>query len=244
MSDAPRRILAIETSGRAGSAAVGAWGGGVPELLAGAELPGEMRHAGELMPAIDRLMRAQGWPADSITDVFVSIGPGSFTGLRIGVTVARTLAWSIGARVVAVPTMDVLARNALELDRPPPHLAVLLDAKRSHVFAAAFELREGAYIKTVEVCMIEPHLLLERCPRPVAVLGEVLPRHRSSFEGVDGVEFVDERLWAARARNVFYLGSELMCADGFTMPGDLVPLYIRRPDPVEKWEQKHGPQAS
>src|SRR5687768_9440268 len=92
------RILAIETSGRIGSIAIGTAEG----VAASVQLAGEMKHATDLLPAVEKLLKGQGWLANSISDVFVSIGPGSFTGLRIGVTIARTLAWSIGSRIVAV----------------------------------------------------------------------------------------------------------------------------------------------
>ena len=64
------------------------------------------RHAADFLPLIHGLLRDQNWPPSSLTHVFVSVGPGSFTGLRIGVTIARTLSWSIGARIVDAKTGD------------------------------------------------------------------------------------------------------------------------------------------
>ena len=87
-------ILALETSGQTAGVALGTPAG----VVAAERLPVSMRHAGQLMPAVQRLLEQRAWPADSITDVFLSIGPGSFTGLRIAVSIARTLAWSINAR--------------------------------------------------------------------------------------------------------------------------------------------------
>src|SRR5262245_10820268 len=133
MIEPSARILAIETSGQWGSAAIG-----TPEaIVARAELPAAMRHAADFLPLLDGLLQEQSWPAKSLTHVFVSIGPGSFTGLRIGVTIARTLSWSMGARVVAVPTLDALTLNAIQHKPAPSHVAVLLDAKREQVYAAA-----------------------------------------------------------------------------------------------------------
>jgi len=239
-----RRILALETSGRLGSAALGtAAGRSIPVnagIVASAELPGDMQHAGELMPTIQRLLREQGWPADSITDVFVSVGPGSFTGLRIGVTVARTLGWSIGARIVAVATVDCLARNALEADPVPAHLVVVLDAKRSQIYTAAFDLRGGTCRKIIDACLADPREFLSRCPRPVAVLGEGVNYHRQAIDE-SGAAVLDSSLWAARAENVFHVGIELAAAGRFTPPGELLPLYIRRPEAEEKWEKLHPP---
>src|SRR5262249_15118490 len=102
MLNASSRILAIETSSRWGSAAIGTCDG----ILATAELEGPMSHAGQYVALVRDVLRREGWSASSLTDVFVSIGPGSFTGLRIGVTMARTLSWANGARVVAVPTLE------------------------------------------------------------------------------------------------------------------------------------------
>src|SRR5438874_13743504 len=110
------RIIAIETSGRTGSVAI-AHG---PGLLAVRELPATMRHAAELMPAIRELVRAQGWQPAEIDHVYVSLGPGSFTGLRIAVAMARALAQAVGCRLVGVPSLDVIAENA------PPEFPVVV----------------------------------------------------------------------------------------------------------------------
>jgi tRNA threonylcarbamoyladenosine biosynthesis protein TsaB len=198
-----------------------------------------MKHASELLPAADRLTKEQGWPADSITDVFVSIGPGSFTGLRIGVSVARTLAFSIGARIVAVPTVDVLARNGLEASPLPVHLAVVLDAKRQQVYAAAFDIESGKVTKTIDACLADPADFFARCPRPLAVLGEGVAYHRESVDAA-GVTVLDESLWPARAENVFHVGLELAAEGRYTPGAELMPLYIRRPEAEEKWEKLRG----
>ena len=129
--------LAIETSGRSGSVALGS----AADVLETAEFSTSLRHAVELLPTIKRLCRRWEIEAADVGELYVSGGPGSFTGLRIGITVTRTLGWAGGARVVRVPTLDVVAQNALDADDPPPNLGVILDAKRQNVYAAAFVLR-------------------------------------------------------------------------------------------------------
>lgn len=236
MAEHRQRILAIETSSRVGSVAIAT----KSRLLRAELLPGRMRHAGELMPAIDGMLRQAGWPVESLTDVHVSIGPGSFTGLRIAVTVARTLAWSIGARIVAVPTVDGLSRNALSATPRPKHVAVLLDAKQAQVFAAAFELQDGEYRKVIDAHMAPPAEFLARCPRPLSVLGEGIPYHRQAIEAA-GVEVLTDDLWWPRAEHVLAVGRALAEAASFTPGGYLLPMYIRRPEAEEKWEKLHSP---
>src|SRR5687767_5600003 len=95
-----------------------------------------------IVPMIDRLCAARGWTAKDLTELYVSAGPGSFTGLRIGITVAKTLAFATGARVVAVPTVRVLVENAPADAR---HAIIVLDAKRDQIFTARFERIEGRW---------------------------------------------------------------------------------------------------
>lgn len=280
------RIVAIETSGRAGSVAVGTPAG----LLAVQRLAEDVRHAGELLPTVQRLISSQGWAGDAITDVFISIGPGSFTGLRIAVTVARTLAWAVGSRIVAVPTMHALARNALAAsdEDAPSHVAMIVDAKRSQVYTACHRIesitaggadtpvndgkqaaeaareaqeveggsavgardagaaargasgaaRERHCVELVPACLAEPREFLLRCPQPVAVLGEGVPRHREAIAAA-GAAILPEELWAGRAENVFAVGLEMARAGQYTPPRELVPLYIRRPEMEERWEARH-----
>ncbi len=237
MSNKPRRILAVETAGRLGSVALGR----DRELLAAATLSGNMKHTSELLPTIERLLQDQGWSADSLTDVFVSIGPGSFTGLRIGVTLARTLSWSIGVKVVAVPTLDAIALNALEAQPNPQNVAVILDAKRKQIYTAAFSLQDGAYQSTMGPELADPQKFLARCPRPLVVLGEGVDYHREAIDKTD-VTVLDKKLWPGRAENVFRVGLELADAGQYTPGNELLPLYIRRPEAEEKWEKLHPPE--
>src|ERR1041384_5041989 len=126
------RIVAIETSGRHGSVAVGLG----PTLLAQRPLLPTARHASELMPAIRDLTREQGWTSAQIDHFYLSLGPGSFTGLRIAVAIARAMAQATGVKLVGVPSLDVIAQNApADCDIVLP----VLDAKRGQVFSARYE---------------------------------------------------------------------------------------------------------
>lgn len=228
------RIVAIETSSRVGSVAIGLG----PDMLERITFGAELNHAVELLPTIDQLTSRQGWPAGGVDHFYVSAGPGSFTGLRIGITVARALALAAGARVVAVPTVDVLAVNALDLPDPPANLAVVLDAKRRQVYAAVFRLVDDRYQKTVDACVMTPAELLARAPRPLAVLGEGVDYHRQALTGSDVDLLPAER--RPRAEVVYQLGWQLAEANQFADPKALIPIYLRRPEAEEVWNARHA----
>src|SRR5215207_3218065 len=130
------RGLAIETSGRTGSIAVAQDG----RSLADEQFPHGLKHAAEIVPIIARLCEVRGWKPADVEEIYVSAGPGSFTGLRVGITVAKTLAFATGARIVAVPSVEVLARNA---PAGWQNLIIVLDAKREQIFTASFENHSG-----------------------------------------------------------------------------------------------------
>jgi tRNA threonylcarbamoyladenosine biosynthesis protein TsaB len=128
--------LAIETSGRAGSVTLGRG----DELIATAALPPPApppRRSVDLMPTIDALCRAHGVGPAQVGEVYVSIGPGSFTGLRIAVATAKVLAPTLGVKLVSVPTLDVVAQN-VPTDIDADHVAVCLNLKRNSVYAGVF----------------------------------------------------------------------------------------------------------
>src|SRR5947207_11519989 len=120
------RALAIETSGRVGSIALAIDG----VVARQRQFEHGLQNAAKILPIIDELCREQNWTPRNIDEIYVSIGPGSFTGLRIGVTIAKTLSFATGAKVIAVPSLLVLAHNA---PAAAEHIVVALDAKREQV---------------------------------------------------------------------------------------------------------------
>lgn len=228
-------VIAIETSGRRGSVALARGA----DLLEEAEFPADRDHARDLLPAIDALVRAREWSPAEIDQCYLSIGPGSFTGLRVAVTFARHVALAAGARVCAVPTLDVIAENCAALEAPPERLAVVLDAKRGQVFAAVYAFGAGGYRRIAEPEMIEPSRLAADAPSPVAVVGEGINYHEEALRGA-GMEVLDRALWRPRAANVHRLGWRMAVRGEFAEPARLTPFYLRRPEAEELWEKRHG----
>lgn len=232
------RIIAIETSSRRGSVALGE--GSV--VRSSTAFSADARHASELLPAIERLCAEAGWGRRTIGQVHVSIGPGSFTGLRVAVTTARHLAMGLGARVVAVPSLAVIADNARLMDEPPARVAVILDAKRGQVFAGMFELRDEWYEACGAAALVEPGAWLSGLPRPVAVMGEGVRYHLAAVEAT-GLDVLDEGVWLPRAESVLRLGWRMAERGQFAAYREVTPLYVRRPEAEEIWERRQAEVA-
>src|SRR5438874_5897456 len=227
------RALAVETSGRIGSVALAEDG----VVLAEETFPHGLQHAAHLLPMIDRMCSARKWRAPDLKHLYVSAGPGSFTGLRIGITLCKTMAFATGAKIVAVPSVRVLAENAPEDAR---NLIIVLDAKRDQIFAARFERRsvEDEWTEAEPAHLDSLADILRGSPRPVHLLGEGVPYHRKFIPADDSsIMIAAEDLWRGRASAVAKLGSSMAQQERFVDPYRLTPIYIRRPEAEEKADQ-------
>jgi tRNA threonylcarbamoyladenosine biosynthesis protein TsaB len=225
------RGIAIETSGRVGSIAI------VRDDIVSTEeqFPHGLQHAAQVVAIIDRMTRAAGWRPSDVEHLYVSVGPGSFTGLRIAVTLAKSMWLATGAKIVAVPTVRVLAENA-----PPDarNLVIVLDAKRGQVFTAAFARSSGSWVEREPAHLDTLAGMIDRSPRPVHLLGEGIPYHEENIPRDPGVIVTPAESWRARAAAVAKIGIQLASRGEFADPMTLIPIYIRLPEAVEKLAER------
>ena len=242
MAQAARRqdawALALETSDRRSGVALARG----DRVLKAVTLDADRRHAANLVPAARELCVSAGATPDEIGLVSLSIGPGSFTGLRIGVTVARMLAMATGARLVAVPTLEVIAQNALDAPDPPRRVAVLLDAGRGDAYAATFQRTDEAYQPDAEPILVDPATFLSKCDAECVAMGEGATRF-AEIVCVAGLPRLPREWDAPRVEVVHRLGYRLALAGTFTDRYRLVPTYIRKPAAEEVWEKKQADRA-
>lgn len=150
-------ILAVETSSRIGSVAIAIG----EKILAETAFSAPIRHSTEIFPAIANILERFGRKPDQIDQVHISVGPGSFTGLRIAVTLAKTMHLANAAKIIAVDTLDVIAANATDYIKEenttitfrsgpspchserskesPERIATIIDAKRGQFFIAVYQ---------------------------------------------------------------------------------------------------------
>ena len=162
--------IAIETSSPHGSVAIGRGA----ELVETVCAPQPRRHNLDLVPAIDAVFRRHGASPRELGAVYVSLGPGSFTGLRIAVATARMLALTTGARLLGVPTAEVIAHAAGTVT---DHLAVCLNLKHDHYHATRFRKESEQWQIAEAPALMTLGEVLAATPRPLALIakGPALP---------------------------------------------------------------------
>ncbi len=232
--------IAIETSSRLGGVALGAG----ETLVAEVDFDAGSRHAAQLVSRLASLLAGHGLRPAQIDEVYISVGPGSFTGTRVAVTVARMLAQTTpGLRVLAVPTTAAVAQGAREL--PWQRLGVILDAREGLIYAATFARPDGPnglIIADGPCGVMTPSEYLGAAGLPLALIGEGLAYHRLPEQLVLAPQALDGPPHLPSAGNVWRVGRAMAAAGLFTEYHQLEPIYCRKPEAVRVWERTHARQ--
>ena len=134
-------ILSIETAAGCGSVALTRGGVQNGRLIAEAAVHAETSHSRQLLGSVEWVMQAAGIGWSDLDAIAVSIGPGSFTGLRIGLAAAKGMVFATGKPLIAVPTLDAIALSCPLIDCP---LWCVMDARKQEVYAACYDARRAA----------------------------------------------------------------------------------------------------
>jgi len=174
-----------------------------------------------------------GWSPLDIQLIAVTQGPGSFTGLRIGVTAAKTLAYAVGAEVIGVNTLKVIAS---QVPAERQDVWAVMDAQRGQLFTARFRRREGDWEAIVETHIMDNGLWLQSLTPDAAVTGPGLAKLRDRLPS--GIAVVQESCWTPEAATVGRVGYLEFRAGKRDDLWALAPEYFRKSAAEEKFEAK------
>lgn len=231
----PMRLLAFETSTARGSLAALDTNLDQSPVIVELSLPDSARTAQSLAPLLQSLLEQASWKAADVELVAVANGPGSFTGLRIGVTTAKTFAYATGAHIIGVNTLDSLAQRVPATDGT---LWAVMDAQRQELFASSFRLDDNQRWRTHRPVEIWPRdSWLAQLQQDDWVTGPVLQRLASQLRG--GAQSVAAEWWLPTATAVGELAWTQFQAGRRDDVWQLVPDYYRPSAAEEKWAQKN-----
>lgn len=227
------KILAIETSTMLGGVAVADENG----LIAETRLNVKSTHSERLMEIIDRQLRQSGMTLGDIDAFAVASGPGSFTGLRIGLGTAKGLCYASGKPLVMVPTLEAYARNFLFTEQP---VCVMLDARRGEVYAAVFDCRNGALVTLMEATSVALESLFKNSDSPILLAGEGAQIYRERLISILGEKalFGPVEKMVPSPVTVAALGIEKALRGQYTDPAAAEPFYVRKSEAEVKWSEK------
>jgi tRNA threonylcarbamoyladenosine biosynthesis protein TsaB len=221
-------LLAIETSGPVLSVAIKKSGA----KLRHATVQGYMKHAENLLPVIDRLLKKEGLKIGDIDAFLISRGPGSFTGLRIGFATLKGFLATRPKPCYGALSLDVLAAGVK--DPKPSNLNVCVDARRGKLYFRSYRYFNKRWAPVAPACVI-----------PIDGMASVLSKD-SRIVG-DGLAKIDPKVFATAPKNAWtprastlieLFETKDLLLKKLKSPKDLLPVYLRRSEPEEKLSEK------
>ncbi|MCK4502319.1 MAG: tRNA (adenosine(37)-N6)-threonylcarbamoyltransferase complex dimerization subunit type 1 TsaB [Desulfuromonadales bacterium] len=220
------KILALDSSSATGSIALCRDECLVAESL----LNVRSTHSEKLLSQIDMLLNEAGWKLADLDLLAVVTGPGSFTGLRIGIATIKGLAQVLGKPVVPVSSLQTIAMN-LPLASLP--ICAFLDARKKEVYSQLFEWHcDAGPVAISSPTVLPPERLLAELPKKVALVGDGVPLYRNMISEIlaDGAMLPVATAHQLRAAPVAWLALQAWQQGLAVTAGDIVPTYIRPSD--------------
>lgn len=196
-------------------------------------------HSVRIMPAIQTLMKDCERVPAQLSKIVVAIGPGSYTGVRIGVTIAKTLAWSLKIPLVGVSSIEIMAAGAGRYFEG--YISPLIDARRGQVYTGLYEYQSGKLTTVKEdrlVLSVDWATTLKEVNKPILFVGNDLPLHQAVIEETLSTQAVFAAITEHNPRpsELALLGKDKQGEDIHSF----VPNYIRLAEAEAKWLEANG----
>ncbi|ONI38490.1 tRNA (adenosine(37)-N6)-threonylcarbamoyltransferase complex dimerization subunit type 1 TsaB [Candidatus Epulonipiscium fishelsonii] len=231
-------IIAIDASGLAGSVSAIKEG----NLLGEYYICNELTHAQTIMPMLEDLKRILNLNLGEVKAIAVTSGPGSFTGLRIGVTTAKALALSLEVPIIGVPTLDVLANGVPFTDYL---ICPIMDARRNQVYTALYKWNETELEQLVEYQAIDIDIIIgiiEQFDMNVIFVGDGVDVYKSHIKNIlkDSAKFMPSFLKMQHSSVLAYLANKLYKEGQVEDADSFTPLYIRKSQAERELEEREN----
>jgi len=227
-------VLGIDTSTPQTSVAIG----NDREVLARISIAGKARQE-SVTPALQQMLAWSGLDLDRVGGIAVGIGPGLFTGLRVGVETAKTLAQVLNVPIVGITSLDALAFAVRHTSR---RIACVIDARRGEVFVAVYRAVPGGVVRETDHLVLKPdHLVaeLQAVPGEVLCVGNGAILYRREIEDLGSrVEFASPAAAHPDAAALVELAVPRFMREEHDRLFDVVPLYLRKSDAEIAWDQR------
>lgn len=206
-------------------------------LVAERDLPSGEKRARTLVSEVQELLRTAGHHPSNCDLIAVSTGPGSFTGLRIGVVFAKTWAYATGCRIVGVETLRSIAHNA---PADVARVQVAMNAQRGELFVGEFERHaEAEWSKKSPLKIVSTSDWQASLNASSVVMGPALEALAKDLADRSPCRILEMSTWHPRAAIVAQLGERAAAAGELADPWTLEPLYVRKSAAEEKWDAAH-----
>jgi tRNA threonylcarbamoyladenosine biosynthesis protein TsaB len=229
-------ILGVTTATQQVGCAIGGHEG----VLASAHSARGKRHAENLAPSIDFVRGQARVELGEIAVVAIDIGPGLYTGLRVGVAAAKAMAQALRVPMIGISSLDLLAWPVRHTSR---EIVAVIDARRDEVFHARYRVTPGGVQRIAGPAVTSPAELraeLRSYDNEYLLVGDGALRHASEWDDIVRAELAEQYLAHPNAASLVQLAHARAIREEFVQPWELEPLYLRPPDAEINWATRDG----
>ena len=198
------------------------------------------KHSSILVPAIKDLLKIMDLKMEDINGIAVSIGPGSFTGLRIGLGVAKGLSYTCSLPLLGIPTLDAMAFALKEI---PYLICPILESKKDEIYDVVFQGGDSLHRVMDYKCEDIQSLLVRLSPlkKKIIFLGDGIKKYRDIIKEKIGKDalFIDSQINLPMATSIAFLGLNKLKKGEEDDISTLTPFYLRKSEAEIVWEKKY-----
>ena len=231
-------ILGITTATQQVGCAIGGHEG----VLASVHSARGKRHAENLAPSIDFVRRQARVELSDISAIAVDVGPGLFTGLRVGIAASKAMAHALRVPMIGISSLDLLAWPVRHTVR---EIVAVVDARRGEVFHARYRPTPGGIQRVAGPSVSTPDELradLEATDADYLLVGDGALRYATEWDDMVRSEVAEQYLAHPNASSLVQLAHARAIREDFVQPWQLEPLYLRPPDAEINWVTRDAPR--
>jgi tRNA threonylcarbamoyladenosine biosynthesis protein TsaB len=177
-----------------------------------------------LTRTIERALGALEWSIGDINYFACGIGPGSFTGVRMGLATIKGLAWSLHKPVIGVSTLDILARNVNTEEKT---IFPIIDAKRNLIYCSAYRIINGRQKRVMPYMLLNEHEFLGKARHNSIILGDAVALYKESIVmNIKGAQVLGKDYWYPRPGNIISLAREQIRQKDYNNASGVLPIYL------------------
>lgn len=178
-----------------------------------------------LAQTLKRILDALGWQVSGIDYFACGLGPGSFTGARVGLATIKGLAFTFNKPIIGISTLDILAINA---NRAAFGWVIpIIDAKRDLLYCSVYRTKDGILKRTTPYMLLRQEELLRKVKTNSIILGDAVSLYKEELARfIKGLSFLDKDYWYPKARNIIALAQERIRDKKFSRSFDINPIYL------------------
>jgi tRNA threonylcarbamoyl adenosine modification protein YeaZ len=186
-----------------------------------------VRHSRLLMPAIKRILDALAWRVDEINYLACGLGPGSFTGIRLGLATIKGLSYSLNKLIIGISTLDILAQGAQNLVSGEEVLVPAIDAKRGLIYCSIYKIESGCLKRKSPYMLLSEDDFLHKVKDKAVIFGDAVNLYKEKIlKNIKRAKILESDYWYPKGRNIISIALDRIKAKKFTDAFRIKPIYL------------------